>query len=155
MKKFSLALFSILFVIFVAFLLPMYGECNHDVDEEEHDHFILEGIVQRSDKWPITRKHHLDWEPSCIVCGSRKKLNVHHIQSFHTHPELELYDGYGVGAERIRTTNLATLCRKHHLEPGHDADGPDGPKNPNWKDSNPNVRRDAAIMRRRLYPGVR
>jgi hypothetical protein len=53
----------------------------------------------RSNLWPRIRKAWLAKYPRCQVCGGKKKLEVHHKQPFHLHPDLELsYD------------NLITLC---------------------------------------------
>lgn len=54
---------------------------------------------KRSSHWAGVRKTHLSMQPSCQVCGGLKKLEVHHIHPFHTHPELEL-----------EPVNLITLC---------------------------------------------
>ena len=53
----------------------------------------------RSGQWPTVERNHLKEHPACAVCGSTKKVNVHHIHPFHTNPELEL-----------DPTNLITLC---------------------------------------------
>lgn len=55
----------------------------------------------RSKEWPRVRKAHLLIEPICQCCGSGKNLQVHHLQPFHLHPELEL-----------DPTNLITLCEE-------------------------------------------
>lgn len=39
----------------------------------------------------------------CRMCGSKKKLEVHHIRPYGTHPEL-----------RLAASNGITLCREHH-----------------------------------------
>jgi len=54
---------------------------------------------KRSTKWRAVRKSFLEKNQTCAVCGSTGKLEVHHIQPFHTHPELELVE-----------SNLITLC---------------------------------------------
>ncbi len=54
---------------------------------------------KRSSKWRSVRKAFIKKNNSCIVCGGTKKLEVHHIQPFHSHPELELVE-----------SNLTTLC---------------------------------------------
>jgi 5-methylcytosine-specific restriction enzyme A len=67
--------------------------------------------TQRSDKWPAVEKAWLKEHGSCAVCNRRDKLQVHHKQPFHTHPQLEL-----------DTTNLITLCESGtacHLDFGH------------------------------------
>lgn len=89
----------------------------------------------RSGQWPAVRAQFVKHNPKCAACGSVAELNVHHVLPFHTHPELEL-----------ETDNLITLCRTHHWFVGHDPDGPRGPQKPDWKKSNPSVRRDAACM---------
>lgn len=63
--------------------------------------------VRRSDKWPAVRDAHLKRSPSCVCCGRRTDLNVHHVKPYHLFPELELDDG-----------NLVTLC--------------EGPSNCHW-----------------------
>ena len=89
----------------------------------------------RSPQWPAVRAEHLERHPVCEACGSSERLEVHHIEPFHTNPDREL-----------DPKNLITLCRRHHWEVGHDPDGP-GPRRPNWSLSNPNVKRDAERMR--------
>jgi 5-methylcytosine-specific restriction enzyme A len=79
---------------------------------------ILQGKAglkdKRSDQWPNVRKSFLKRFTTCAVCNGKDKLEVHHIQPFHLHPELELSDD-----------NLITLCEsgKHgvtcHLFIGH------------------------------------
>ena len=46
--------------------------------------------AKRSDKWPTLRKHFLQTNKTCAMCGGTKHLEVHHVRPFHTHPELEL-----------------------------------------------------------------
>ena len=45
---------------------------------------------KRSTKWVSVRKEFLKTNNRCAVCGGTKKLEVHHKQPFHKHPELEL-----------------------------------------------------------------
>jgi hypothetical protein len=85
------------------------------------------GITQeRSPHWPTVQHHFIKKHPSCAACGSKEHLNVHHVQPFHLHPELELVE-----------SNLITLCMDNdcHLLIGH---------GDNFKAFNPNVREDAA-----------
>jgi hypothetical protein len=53
---------------------------------------------------------------------------VHHVESFHEHPELEL-----------DPTNLISLCegpiKRHHLKVGHTVDG-----HSSWSINNPDAR---------------
>jgi hypothetical protein len=46
--------------------------------------------AKRSSEWSRVRKEFLEKNPVCACCGGTKKLQVHHIQPFHSHPELEL-----------------------------------------------------------------
>jgi len=61
----------------------------------------------RSSKWSTVRREFLASNPTCAVCGKKGTLlspnEVHHLQSFATHPELEL-----------EISNLRTVCREHH-----------------------------------------
>ena len=60
------------------------------------------------------RKEHLKKEPRCVVCGSKKKVEVHHIIPFNLDPSFELC-----------SDNLITLCENKkygvncHLLFGH------------------------------------
>ena len=67
----------------------------------------------RSGKWPALRKEFLAENPKCAVCGGTKKLEAHHVEPFHDHPELEL-----------DKKNLLPLCEGNpaincHLFVGH------------------------------------
>jgi 5-methylcytosine-specific restriction endonuclease McrA len=80
----------------------------------------------RSPKWPEVRDAFLKENPTCAVCGERKKLQAHHKYPFHLWPNLEL-----------ESTNLITLCEttsNHHLLFGHLM---------NWRAYNVNVVLDA------------
>jgi hypothetical protein len=66
---------------------------------------------KRSSKWDEVRDEVVQSHPTCAACGSTKKLQVHHIEPFHLHPELEL-----------DVKNLIVLCmdvNECHLEIGH------------------------------------
>ncbi len=66
---------------------------------------------KRSNKWDDLQKDFLKKQPVCQVCGTDKKLQVHHKKPFHLFPELELEE-----------SNLVTLCmgkRECHLRIGH------------------------------------
>lgn len=62
------------------------------------------GDSKRSSHWPTLRKHVLEKNPCCAVCGGTDFLEVHHKKPFHLHPELELEE-----------KNLIVLCEA----PGH------------------------------------
>jgi len=82
---------------------------------------------QRSPHWPSTRDAFLKLNAHCVCCGGTKRLQVHHVQPFHLHPDLEL-----------DPSNLITLCMfksECHLFIGHGDD---------WRSWNPDVRKDAA-----------
>lgn len=99
----------------------------HEEWIESIDADVFEG--ERSSQWQAVRNAFVDRHPFCAACGSMKSLNVHHIEPFHSRPDLELDEW-----------NLITLCRRHHYEIGHDPDGPWKPSRPSWKKSNPLVR---------------
>ena len=84
---------------------------------------------RRSSEWPKVRAEHLVKEPLCRACGGKERLEVHHIQPFHLHPELELVD-----------SNLVTLCENpdhnDHLIFGHLLD---------WQSFNGSVVADAGV----------
>lgn len=87
---------------------------------------ITSGIFKRRSKhWRAKRKEFLSKNPACAICGSLKKLEVHHIKPFHVFPELELVD-----------SNLIVLCEsgEHgfncHLFFGHFA---------NYRNSNASI----------------
>lgn len=91
------------------------------------------GMPARSSRWPAVRAAHLRANPRCAACGTKDKLEVHHIFPFFLHPELEL-----VG------TNLLTLCETGgncHLMIGHLK---------NWKSYNLEVRKDAEVLCRKI-----
>lgn len=85
-------------------------------------------LAMRSPHWATTRRHHLKDHSTCAACGGTEKLQVHHKQPYHLHPDLEL-----------EPTNLITLCEfgdiDCHYNIGHHRD---------WKSFNPNVVQDAA-----------
>lgn len=85
----------------------------------------------RSSRWEGVRKDFLKTNNICAACGTKDKLQVHHIKPFHLYPELEL-----------EPSNLITLCetkqRKCHLNIGHLG---------HWKRENPDVTKDAANYR--------
>jgi 5-methylcytosine-specific restriction endonuclease McrA len=58
----------------------------------------------RSSHWPKLRAWYLSTKPFCEACRSTEKLEVHHIFSYHEHPELEL-----------DPSNLIALCESKRL----------------------------------------
>jgi hypothetical protein len=89
-------------------------------------------VEARDSQWPAIRRQHLSVYPTCAACGTPMEPAVHHIQTFHEHPELEL-----------DPSNLITLCQLHccHLMLGHSG---------NWRAWNPHVREDAALLLQRI-----
>jgi 5-methylcytosine-specific restriction protein A len=91
--------------------------------------FIREHIIKRvtrSSGWSKVRKAHVKANPFCASCGTKRKLEVHHIRDFSSNPELEL-----------DPDNLITLCRagtQCHLTFGHLG---------SWKSINPEVAKDS------------
>ena len=82
--------------------------------------------ARRSGKWPALRRAHLKAHPKCEVCGTTKRVSVHHILPVNVSPAMEL-----------EVTNLISLCEhnEHHLTFGHLG---------NWKSRNPDVEIDVA-----------
>jgi hypothetical protein len=73
--------------------------------------FIREHVVKtftRSKGWKKTRKKFIKKNNICSCCGTKRKLEVHHIVPVHINKELEL-----------EVTNLVTLCRRCHFLIGH------------------------------------
>lgn len=95
------------------------------IDEEIHDGDDVELFGEpRSGHWPAVRAAYNKTHPFCEACGSPTNGNVHHVVPFHNDPSKE-----------CDPTNLIRLCRDCHFDLGH---------HHNWKDSNLNVRADAA-----------
>jgi len=91
----------------------------------------------RDSGWDELRDLYIKANPECACCGSKKKLQVHHVQPVSDFPELEM-----------EWSNLITLCTggrfkslNCHLIIGHRGD---------WQLWNPLVREDAARMKDRL-----
>lgn len=91
---------------------------------------------KRSSKWPKVRQEHLAEHPKCVVCGSKEKVEVHHIQPFHLDPSLEL-----------NPSNFISLCEDKknglncHLLVGHLG---------SFKSYNVNVVKDAAAWNNKI-----
>ncbi len=84
---------------------------------------------RRSPQWRRVERIHLLAHPSCAACGTRTRVEVHHIVPVHVAPDRELDSG-----------NLLSLCRGRlhrgcHFRVGHLR---------NWRRWNPNVVADAA-----------
>jgi len=105
----------------------MIKTIKHSINLLKYSLRDLGTSAKRSSHWPTVEKHFLEQNPTCAACGSKVRLNVHHIKPFHIDPELEL-----------DVNNLITLCMSPlecHLRIGHSG---------NFKEFNPNVREDAA-----------
>ncbi len=92
--------------------------------------------AKRSPKWRKVRKVFITNNPTCFVCGSKKKVEVHHKVPFHIAPDMELNEG-----------NLVSLCENKkyglncHLLLGHYG---------NYKKFNPNIDNDTIIWRNNI-----
>ena len=92
--------------------------------------------ARRSGKWRRVRREFIDSFPECFVCGSRKKVEVHHKVPFHIAPDLEL-----------DMNNLISLCENKkyglncHLLIGHLG---------NYSRINIDIDFDAVIWRRKI-----
>ncbi len=119
---------------------------QNSVDEEESEKWTdqlpveqsenLQAKLPRSYRWQVFREEQLLVHRYCAVCGTEKAPQLHHIKSFHQHPELE-----------CDPCNVIRLCGFEangcHFYWGHDPDGK-GPRKPNFKLTNPNIVADAA-----------
>ena len=91
---------------------------------------------RRSPQWRSVRAKHLEDHPRCAVCGTTKKVEVHHILPFAMFPDKEL-----------EPKNLITLCEngkygvRCHQHYGHLG---------NYGKFNLNVEIDAETWRRKL-----
>jgi 5-methylcytosine-specific restriction endonuclease McrA len=93
---------------------------------------------KRSKHWRSVRKTHIKLNPECALCGTTKKLEVHHILPFSRFPEFELMPN-----------NLITLCdgggkagmKSCHYAMGHLA---------SWKSFNATVVADVERWRNKV-----
>jgi len=122
---------------------------DHHPESDDSDGFAS---AQRSPCWPVARAKYIAGRDAdglrhdvCSVCLTKVDLNVHHVVPF--------AEGLRTGRPELECdpANFITLCREHHLHVGHDPDL-DGPIPASWRTSNPNVRRDAARLRKKLHP---
>ncbi len=88
------------------------------------------GGRRRSKHWRRVRNEHIKKFPLCAVTGSKKKVEVHHIEDFSSNPVREL-----------DPTNLISLRRDIHLLFGHCG---------NYKSINPDVVKDAELWKTKL-----
>jgi len=92
--------------------------------------------AKRSPKWRKVRAKFIKENPHCVVCGSKKKVEVHHKIPFHIAPYLE-----------IKEDNLMSLCENKkygincHLLIGHLG---------NYRRINVDIETDVMIWRKRL-----
>jgi len=92
--------------------------------------------ARRSSRWTKARKRHLEKNPRCEVCGSKKALEVHHVIPFSIAPDLEL-----------DPSNFISLCENKkygincHLLLGHLG---------NYRRFNASVKADVMYLRMRL-----
>jgi 5-methylcytosine-specific restriction protein A len=91
------------------------------------------GLPSRSPRWSAVRGAHLKRNPTCAACGTKEKLEVHHVHPFHLFPNLEL-----------EPSNLLTLCETGgncHIMLGHLK---------HWKSYNLGVRKDAEVLLQKI-----
>jgi len=92
--------------------------------------------AKRASEWRKVRKEHLKKNPRCFICGSKTKVEVHHIVPFHLAPDLE-----------CNPENMMTLCENKkygincHLLIGHLG---------NYERVNESCETDARFLRSRL-----
>ena len=91
---------------------------------------------KRSGQWSKARRLHLKENPRCAICGSKFKVEVHHIIPFSIAPDLEL-----------DRDNMVTLCENKkygincHLLVGHLG---------NYRRTNPSCELDAMSWRYKI-----
>jgi 5-methylcytosine-specific restriction endonuclease McrA len=111
----------------------MFGGMPSEPLQQTPSADVGEHAKPRSSHWPAARAEHLKRFPVCEVCSGKTQLEVHHVQSFHEHPEREL-----------DPDNMITLCAspscKSHLTIGHLG---------NYKQNNPDVREDSSLLKKR------
>ena len=91
------------------------------------------GLPARSPRWSAVRGAHLKRNPTCAACGTKDKLEVHHVRPFHLFAHLEL-----------DPSNLLTLCETGgncHLMLGHLKF---------FKSYNLEVRKDAEVLLQKI-----
>jgi len=91
---------------------------NKLIKDIKHIYRVKKSVIRekskskkRSPQWDDIRDKYLELNPTCAACGSKEKLQVHHIIPFNINPDLEL-----------DTNNLITLCmslNECHLNLGH------------------------------------
>ena len=84
----------------------------------------------RSPSWRKVRSEHIKQQPFCQACGSKNKLEVHHIEPYNINPDREL-----------DPTNLITLCKTCHFVFGHLMD---------YKSWNPSVINDCVSYLKKI-----
>lgn len=84
--------------------------------------------VARSGDWFSWRREHI--HPNCDICGTTKKLELHHILPFHLFPSQEK-----------NPDNVVTLCRRCHKIFGH---------LDNFYSYNPDVKKDIVIWEEKI-----
>lgn len=94
------------------------------------DEPALFGGKPRSPQWRGVRDYFLTTNNTCAGCGISADLEAHHIQPYHTNPELELV-----------WSNLMTMCRTCHFHIGHLRD---------WSCTNPQAKEDAKVYLERF-----
>jgi hypothetical protein len=70
-------------------------------------------MLARSHLWTERAKIHLTVQSSCLVCGTKENLNVHHKYPY------SYIIGLGRPDLELDERNLFTLCEPHHLIVGH------------------------------------
>jgi 5-methylcytosine-specific restriction protein A len=95
-------------------------------DDKENGH-------ERSTSWPSFRRKHLG--PECALCGSQKKLELHHIVPFHKDRSKEL-----------DPSNVITLCESNTVFNCHRIFGHLN----NFKGWNPEILSDVKLWSDRL-----
>lgn len=103
--------------------LPLTQEADQDASR-------LMGSKPRGAGWEKKELETVKNHPYCALCGTKKRLQVHHKKPYHEFPELEFEDD-----------NLIVLCQPDHFSVGHYY---------NWQDYNPDVDQEVAARREKI-----
>lgn len=103
---------------------------TQDASEDE----TLLQILHSEIEWRRARNIYYSGHPTCEMCGSPKKPEVHHVLSYAKHPDY-----------RYDQSNLITLCHECHFRFGHGR---------NWRTNNRAIRELAAYTMKVLSENV-
>jgi len=84
------------------------GKLPWTVKAQDAENDTLLHILHSEIEWRVARNIYIRDHNVCAMCGSVKKLEVHHVKPYSKFPALRYDQG-----------NLITLCRECHFRFGH------------------------------------